>query len=560
MTTGSALRRGLVCMVLAAVSVSIGALTTSTARAQSCVQPAVEGCLLEPGQPVSAALTRPDDAHFWWLTLPATATTVQIVLSNLPAEYRLYVYGPDGSLSALSTESGLAERVVELSEAAPGRYGIFVDSPRGESSLAPYHLLATVTSAVAPAIDSPSPTGPVPLAPVIASPPAAGAVLFQDTFDSASARAMRTSSSSQYTVGYLDGEYQIRILDSAHDLIEGAYIPGSFADASIQVDVRVAGGPGFQTVILDCREQPGDDRRQYRFRVDLEARSFSLVLTNGADPERDLVPPQPSAAIRRGNEVNRLLLTCAGTTIVASINGVEVAAVEDGTYAAGRMWFGIGRSAAVSDLRFDNLVVTQAGLRPAVSSPRPAPGTVLLADTFADPANGWFPRASTEPAVYRQGHVDGEYQIRTLDPQDRYIRGVYVPGIYSDASLTVEVRALGDAARQTVILDCREQPSGDGQYRLFVDLAERSFRLSRRDSSSSTVDLVALQPTAALRPGNQVNRLELSCAGNAISASINGTRVATSQDAAYTRGQMWLGAGNAGLGELRFDNLAITQR
>ena len=95
----------------------------------------------------------------------------------------------------------------------------------------------------------------------------------------------------------------------------------------------------------------------------------------------------------------------------------------------------------------------------------------------------------------------------------------------------------------------------------FVDPAAGSFRLFRRDGPVAAVDLAPLQQSAAIRPGTAVNRLELSCAGSTISASINGVQVATAQDSAYRGGGMWFGTGTAGsAGEVRFDNLVVTQR
>jgi len=55
--------------------------------------------------------------------------------------------------------------------------------------------------------------------------------------------------------------------------------------------------------------------------------------------------------------MNRIELTCVGATITASINGTQVAAVQDITYATGRHFIGV--NGAGSTGRFDNLVVTQ---------------------------------------------------------------------------------------------------------------------------------------------------------------------------------------------------------
>lgn len=131
-----------------------GPLVTA-ARAQDCAQPSVEGCFVESGHSVSAALTDPEAAHLWRLVL-SEAGDLRVVLSGLAADYRLYVYAPDGTLTT-SDRPGLAEEVVEFAGAEPGYYEIFVDSPRGQASDNPYHLLVQVHGA--------SPGGPGPRTP-----------------------------------------------------------------------------------------------------------------------------------------------------------------------------------------------------------------------------------------------------------------------------------------------------------------------------------------------------------------------------------------------------------
>ena len=68
----------------------------------------------------------------------------------------------------------------------------------------------------------------------------------------------------------------------------------------------------------------------------------------------------------------------------------------------------------------------------------------------------------------------------------------------------------------------------------------------------------------ALLPDNQSNHLELSCLGNAITASINGSQVASVEDRTYAQGQAGILAGTftttapATLFDVRFDNLAVS--
>src|SRR6266540_333410 len=60
------------------------------AQGPACV-PSPRGCTLDFSHPVAAALTAPDDSHLWWLNVPS-AGDFQLVLANIPANYRLYAY------------------------------------------------------------------------------------------------------------------------------------------------------------------------------------------------------------------------------------------------------------------------------------------------------------------------------------------------------------------------------------------------------------------------------------------------------------------------------------
>jgi hypothetical protein len=131
----AALRALLALWVIAAV-MPPGVLATV-----QCVQPAPTGCLLDFGSPVSGVIGAPDEAHVWRVSLSRPGYFA-VMLTNLPAAYRLYVYGPDRTLVAESSNPGAQNELIEVSVATPGEYQVFVDSPLGETSPDPYLLIA----------------------------------------------------------------------------------------------------------------------------------------------------------------------------------------------------------------------------------------------------------------------------------------------------------------------------------------------------------------------------------------------------------------------------------
>jgi hypothetical protein len=102
-----------------------------------------------------------------------------------------------------------------------------------------------------------------------------------------------------------------------------------------------------------------------------------------------------------------------------------------------------------------------------------------------------------------------------------------LPGRYSDASVAVDARFVGTAQGQYIDPTCRATAAG--RYALWVRLDTGEFRLVRLQGCRPT-DLARGQASGALPPGNATNRLKLTCAGDAISATLNGTQVAAVRD------------------------------
>jgi hypothetical protein len=137
---------------IAAFAVGLSAVLwrdpASDARAQEiCTQPLDTGCPMQIDIPVTAALNDPTTTHNWLLNV-IVQFDLRIVLTNLPADYQLWVYGPDNSLLALSNNPGTEDEVVNVGFIGVGYYWIVIDSPSGESSDAPYTLNATTVAPV----------------------------------------------------------------------------------------------------------------------------------------------------------------------------------------------------------------------------------------------------------------------------------------------------------------------------------------------------------------------------------------------------------------------------
>jgi hypothetical protein len=161
-------------------------------QAQDCQQPVATGCTLDPDSPVEATLDA-GDAHLWLLSV-AAGDEIHLTLMNPRTDLRLYAYGPDGELFGVSDSVGFDDEVLDIAEAPPGRYQVFVDSPQGEATDGPYQLMAALmaggrdTTAGGPEVPSanqdpvtarpPEPAAnPATNPPAAQRPPAAGSEL-----------------------------------------------------------------------------------------------------------------------------------------------------------------------------------------------------------------------------------------------------------------------------------------------------------------------------------------------------------------------------------------------
>jgi len=191
-----------------------------------------------------------------------------------------------------------------------------------------------------------------------------GDVLLVD-IDDHSARQLPQSAAALFIdVGYVAGEYKIRMEPEYQSGAEADYLAGPsslFANVQVAVDSRLVGGVESRRLGVGCRATaPNGHLAGYFLAVVPALKRFSLARLEAGEPTM-LVDPQESMAVERGTGLNHLELTCAGETVTARINGTEVASVHDSTYSIGAVMLLVGRDRPLSaEARFRNLVVREA--------------------------------------------------------------------------------------------------------------------------------------------------------------------------------------------------------
>ena len=196
----------------------------------------------------------------------------------------------------------------------------------------------------------------------------------------------------------------------------------------------------------------------------------------------------------------------------------------------------------------------------AQGAPDDTPGR-SFADAFDDPSAGFLSTASPSRMEARFAYDNGEFVIQTL-VEDAGIWQAGIPGSFTDASLAVDVRLVGDSASGVVLLGCRSTASqtSTSEYTLSLRPWDGSLELTRWDDGEPVV-LASQIPQNTEDLTNSTNRLELACVGSTITAIVNGEQALTVDDDTYASGGFFIGAGvesgEDGTVEARWDNLEV---
>ena len=208
------------------------------------------------------------------------------------------------------------------------------------------------------------PTSPPPSPTAAPKPTNAPGVILADNFDRPEfGQLLRTSPRpNDYTFSYDGGEYVINKTNPTLPSAPIVFLPGSYDNTIIAVDIRLMGDVTSRYAFVVCRDQStGGQARQYRASMVPDERR--LILSRWDDGnQRVLATVSDEPAINPGNARNRLELRCAGARIAASVNGKVVASADDMTLNRGDQGIGAGTFSGVVgtlEARFDNLEVRQ---------------------------------------------------------------------------------------------------------------------------------------------------------------------------------------------------------
>ncbi len=274
-------------------------------------------------QPDSQPNAKPPEHKSFWSTLPGILTAAGGVIAAV------------GTLITALATAGVLNRekptVVPTATPIPAITATFTPAP------------ATSTVVL------PAPTQPAPTATALP-----GGLLFEDDF-SAPRNGWLTEIAPEAEKAYEAGEFRIALYQREFSAWTFPQPPRDLADFAIEVDARRVSGPSDNEFGVLTRYQDATDEF-YLFAISSDG-TYAVQKYRG-DKWYHLAQWTASDAVKQGEAVNRLRVTCQGSKLRFYVNGESLVQVEDASFRAGS----IGLLASSGDrggvvIAFDNLRV-----------------------------------------------------------------------------------------------------------------------------------------------------------------------------------------------------------
>jgi hypothetical protein len=182
-----------------------------------------------------------------------------------------------------------------------------------------------------------------------------GRVLFSDDFSDPTSGWNQVTAASGESA-YLDGAYRIFVNEPNIDIWSK---PGrNFQDVHIEVDAFKVGGERDNRFGVLCRAV--DDDSFYTLIISSDG-YYGIGLIDGQDYQLlGMDSLQPSDAIRLGSASNHIRADCVGDTLTLTVNGVQLAQVQDTRFSSGDVGLIAGTyDTPGTDIRFDDFIVYQ---------------------------------------------------------------------------------------------------------------------------------------------------------------------------------------------------------
>lgn len=329
-------------------------------------------------------------------------------------------------------------------------------------------------------------------------------IVLNETFEDRS-NGWEIASGSVGSVGYVDGEYEIRIdrdswLRETWAPIEDTFFnlrveaTGYFLADTENAEFGICWGIGPGSVYYAGIRSSG---------------TYAIGhILDGAWQE-DLVPWTESPALLAWDEPNRLEIEVEEGTVTFYANGIELISTAlkmEGPYSVGL--YGGTLGAAPGIVRITHYVVEDLG-EPAIEA------TSVLADSFEDESTGWTIGQDDEGS---SSYQDGAYEIATQRVYGRRVS--WAPLTETLDSFTVRVSAQLQAGRPQVEYGILFGTDSDHAYYVGVT-EEGEYSIGKADAGMWESRPIDWTPSESIHTGDGMNTLELTVLGRQATLTIN---------------------------------------
>ena len=180
-------------------------------------------------------------------------------------------------------------------------------------------------------------------------------------------------------------------------------------------------------------------------------------------------------------------------------------------------------------------------------------GGILYQDDFSNPNSGW---GQLDSAAGVAGYTNGAYHIYVKSPNVNL--WAHAGMDFSTVRIEVNVTTAGGPQANRMGLICRRLD--DNHFYYFVISSDGYFGIGKvKDAKWSLLSGSQMQPSAAIKPGNQANHLRADCIGNLLIFYVNDQLVGSAKDVDYASGDVGLLAGTFDEpgADVAFDNFVV---
>lgn len=340
-------------------------------RADACVEPndAPEtACPLADGAPLLGEIASQRDVDVYRFELAAPGA-VRVELTNLPADYDLYLVDLEGELLGSSVQEATSPESLELSLPSAGQYLVYVtvDPSRAFDPTASYQLQLRTIAPGATLMDALPAVG----APILADPLARRGVLQPGACPTRlNDKSFQDSSYLLRVTGRCNESSQVAAVDEGVDGL-------SFADGEVRFELNARSGAERARFQLWFRDQPGPAAR-YALAIE-PARGLLQLLKQANGKQAVVAARRDLGALLGGQQWVEIALRAQGPTFWVLIDEQPVLVGSDASFTRGSVSFYLSRQRDLDDA--DEATVALRHLRIAPL----ADGDPSLAPTYQPP-------------------------------------------------------------------------------------------------------------------------------------------------------------------------------